>query len=81
MFKKILKYKGFWKSVLILSFGYLMILILIQWAFTGFSAGFFEKFTAQTVLLFLLGGFIVGFMVTYGKYWGKLKQEEFKNNK
>ncbi len=79
MFKKILNYPGFWKSVAVLSIGYLIILILLQWGFTGFSTEFFSRFTPITIVAFVAGGFIVGFMVTYGKFWGKLKQEEFKN--
>lgn len=79
MFKKVINHKGFWKSVAVLSVSYLIILILIQWLATGFAQEFFKRFTLLNIFLFMLGGFIVGFSVTYGKFWGKLKQEEYKN--
>ncbi len=79
MFQKIINFPGFWKSVVILSVGYLVILVLVQWMFTSFASEFFKRFTPFAIIAFLAGGFIVGFLVTYGKFWGKLKQEEYKN--
>lgn len=79
MFKRVISYKGFWKSVLILSLIYMLVLFLIQWAMVGFSnALFFEKNLFLFIVSFLFAGFICGFTVNYGKFWGKLKQEDLK---
>ncbi len=79
MFKRVISYKGFWKSVLILGIIYMLVLFFIQWAMVGFSS---ELFFAENLFLFiasfLFAGFICGFTVSYGKFWGKLKQEDFK---
>ena len=77
MFKRVISQKGFWKSVLIMSLVYLVILFLIQWAFTGFKVEFFDQ-SASRFLVFALGGFIVGFAMTYGKYWGQLKRDDYR---
>ena len=79
MFKRVVSHKGFWKSAVILGFVYMMVLGLIQWAILGFST---ELLFVQGLFYFigalLIAGFICGFMVSYGKFWGKLKQEDYK---
>lgn len=79
MFKKVITYKGFWKGVWYVALLFIAIWIPIQWAFNGFSTDFFKfEHPFRYVLQLLVGGFIYGFAVTYGKFWGKLKQEEYK---
>jgi hypothetical protein len=77
MFKQVIALKGFWKSVMILSIVYMIVLFLIIWGFTGFNPGMFQLHPAR-FMVFILGGFIVGFSMTYGKYWGKLKENKHK---
>ena len=78
MFKQVIHHKGFWRSVAILTFAFAVVFFFLQWAFVGFSAGFLNV-SLRTVVGFVLGGFIYGFSVTYGKFWGKLKQKANNN--
>ncbi len=81
MFQKIISTNGFWKSVLSLGIAFSLIFVIIKWAIEGFKTSYFSSM--QNPLLFFLGlivgGFIYGFLVTYGKFRGKYKQDEFKN--
>lgn len=79
MFKRIIEYKGFWRSVLLLSITYTALLFLIQYLSAGFSLKFIDNYTLTSWLFLLLAGVICGFFVTYGKFWGKLKNEDYKN--
>ncbi|MDT0555784.1 hypothetical protein [Patiriisocius hiemis] len=79
MFKRVLAHKGFWKSVLILAIAYSALLFLIQYLTAGFSLEFIDNYTLTSWLFLLLAGSICGFFVTYGKFWGKLKNEDYKN--
>jgi hypothetical protein len=54
------------------------VFFLVQWAFVGFSAGFLNV-SLRTVVALLLGGFVYGFSMTYGKFWGKIKEKATKN--
>ncbi|NNM22178.1 MAG: hypothetical protein HKO54_01390 [Flavobacteriaceae bacterium] len=77
MFRKIIRYPGFWRSVWFLSFMYLLILLVLQWIATGFSEKFLSLLMASSkVWMVPLAGFIAGFMVTYGKFWARMKREE-----
>lgn len=77
MFQRIIKYKGFWKSVLFLTFMYLLIILVLQWFFTGLSSEFVSTLLqSNKVWMLPIAGFIAGFMVSYGKFWGKLKRED-----
>ncbi|RDK84243.1 hypothetical protein C8D94_10588 [Marinirhabdus gelatinilytica] len=78
MFKRVVTHKGFWKSVVVIGFVYAIALFLIQWMGTNFNSQFLS-FSLKRIVIFLVGGFIVGFATTYGKFWGKLKQEDYKN--
>ncbi|MGK0386496.1 MAG: drug/metabolite transporter (DMT)-like permease [Patiriisocius sp.] len=78
MFKRITGYKGFWRSVGMLTLAFAIVFFGVQWAFTGFNSGFLDV-SLRTVLALLLGGFIYGFLMTYGKFWGKLKEKDHKN--
>ena len=77
MFQRIIKYKGFWKSVLFLTFMYLLIILVVQWFLTGFSTEFISILLhSSKVWMLPIAGFIAGFMVSYGKFWGRLKRED-----
>jgi hypothetical protein len=77
MFQRIIKYQGFWKSVLFLTLMYLLIILVLQWFFTGFSSEFISTLLqSNKVWMLPIAGFIAGFMVSYGKFWGKLKRED-----
>ena len=78
MFKQVITHKGFWKSVASLTLAFAVVFFFVQWAFVGFSAGFLNV-SLRTVVALVLGCFIYGFSVTYGKFWGKLKQKANKN--
>jgi hypothetical protein len=74
MFKAVLSYPGFWRSVLSLALAFVLLFVLIKWAIEGFSLAFFSR---QDPLLFgggiLLAGFLYGFIVSFGKFRSKLK--------
>ncbi|MEM7086807.1 MAG: hypothetical protein AAF489_11525 [Bacteroidota bacterium] len=77
MFQRIIKYQGFWKSVLFLTVMYLLIILVLQWFLTGFSSEFISiLLQSGKVWMLPIAGFIAGFMVSYGKFWGKLKRED-----
>ncbi len=77
MFSRIVNYEGFWRSVLFLSFMYLLIILVLQWVATGFSSEFIEiLWNSGKVWMLPIAGFVAGFMVSYGKFWGKLKRED-----
>ena len=75
MFKKIINYKGFWRSVIVLGVSFVVLFVLIKWAFDGFSATFFSE--RNPYLLIggsLAAGLVYGFFVSYGKFKNKLKK-------
>jgi len=77
MFKRIVSYEGFWRSVMFLTLMYLLILLVLQWVITGFSSEFITLLLDSPKAWMLpFAGFIAGFMVSYGKFWGKLKRED-----
>ena len=77
MFKRIVSHAGFWKSVLFLSVMYLLILLVIQWFITGFASDFISQLLSSSkVWMVPIAGFIAGFMVSYGKFWAKLKRQD-----
>ncbi|MEL6810226.1 MAG: hypothetical protein AAFP76_02705 [Bacteroidota bacterium] len=77
MFRRITNHKGFWRSVLFLTMAYLIIIMVLQWIITGFSNDFFAILMRSTKAWMLpIAGFIAGFMVSYGKFWAKLKRED-----
>ncbi|QIE60372.1 hypothetical protein G5B37_12600 [Rasiella rasia] len=77
MFKRIVTHKGYWKSVLVLSLVYGVIMYVIQWGFKGRWTGIFQA-SFKVLAVFVLGSFIVGFAITYGKFWRKLKEQEYR---
>ncbi len=80
MFKRVVTHKGFLKSVITLGFVYAVILFTLQWAMIGFSTAlFFEGITPVFLLTLCAAGIFCGFMVSFGKFWGKLKRDDYKN--
>lgn len=75
MFKKVITYKGFWKSVAFFSIVGMIFFFVLNWALSGFESEFLNLSIRKTLAL-LVGGFIYGFTMTYVKYWAKLKEEE-----
>ena len=79
MFKRVINHPGFRRSVLFLSVMYLLILLILQWVITGFSSEFLDVLLKSSKVWMLpFAGLIAGFLVSYGKFWGKLKREDQK---
>ena len=80
MFQKVINSKGFWQSVLALGVSFCIIFVLIKWAIEQFRMAFFSEL--QNPILFIVGlvvgGFLYGFIVTFGKFKTKLKEIESK---
>jgi len=78
MFQKIISTQGFWKSVLSLGIAFALLFVLAKWAIEGFKMDYFTSL--QNPFLFalglLVGGFVYGFFVAYGKFRGKLKKDQ-----
>lgn len=79
MFKRIITHKHFWKSVLFSGATFGVLFFIVKWALTRFSATFFNV-TPRFIITLLGASFIYGFLMTYGKFWGKLKSEDYKND-
>jgi len=77
MLGRVITQKGFWKSVLVLGFVYALVLFLLKWAFSGFSSEIFQLPISQ-YLLFIICGFVAGLFSAYGKYWAKLKRDDYR---
>lgn len=77
MFKEVITYKGFWKSVLSLGLAFVIIFVLIKWAIAGFNMSYITK---QDPLSFfagvLLAGFVYGFFVSFGKFRSRIKNNK-----
>lgn len=75
MFKRVITYPGFWKSVIALALAFVLLFIIFKWIIDGFKLSFF---TGDNGPLFfggaILAGLVYGFFVTYGKFWKKLKE-------
>lgn len=77
MIKKVISYKGFWKSVVSLAVVFAAVFVLIKWAIDGFSPTFFtERDPLKFIIGVLAAGLVYGFFVTFGKYRAKLKDQE-----
>ena len=78
MFQKVISTKGFWQSVMSLGIAFALLFVIVKWAIEGFKMSYFSSI--QNPMLFVLGlivgGFIYGFFVTFGKFRGKLKKDE-----
>lgn len=78
MFKKIVTYKNFWKSVLFLALPFFVLMLIANWGLSGFEMEYFDN-SLRKILAFLVGGLVYGFTMAYIKYWRKLKEQEQRN--
>ncbi|MCB0456586.1 MAG: hypothetical protein R2776_06570 [Flavobacteriaceae bacterium] len=76
MFKKIIGHEGFWKSVGSLAIAFAFLFTLFKWMLSRFSFSFISESPITYLLAVILGGFLYGFFVTYGKFWKKLKEKQ-----
>ena len=78
MFKKVISTPGFWRSALSLGVIFSFLFIIVKWAIEGFKIEFFSAITNPYLFVFglLLGGFIYGFLVTFGKFRAKIIKKE-----
>jgi len=81
MFQKIISAEGFWKSVISLGIAFALIFVIFKWGIEGFKASYFSSIQSPVtfVLALIVGGFIYGFLVTFGKFRGKFKKDEERN--
>jgi len=83
-FQKILKLKAFWKSVVVLGFGFTIVYHLfsmfIEFGGIDFSAFYSKKLAdgkwVRFAIASLFSAFIYGVIIAYGKFYMKLKNEE-----
>tara|TARA_B100000900_G_scaffold253342_1_gene215892 strand:+ start:178 stop:417 length:240 start_codon:yes stop_codon:yes gene_type:complete len=78
MFKKVTSTPGFWRSVLSLGIVFSFLFTIIKWAVAGFKITFFYALTNSYlfVLGLFIGGFIYGFLVTFGKFRAKIIKKD-----
>lgn len=77
MFKRVINTKGFWKSVLSLTIASAILFTIVKWAIEGFETAFFtERNPFVFFVILILAGFIYGFLVTFGKFRSKLKEND-----
>ena len=76
MFQKIIRHEGFWRSVVSLAIAFAFLFTLFKWMLSKFSFSFIGDNPISYVLAIILGGFLYGFFVTYGKFWKKLKEKQ-----
>lgn len=74
MIKKVISTPGFWRSALSLGVIFSFLFIIVKWAIEGFKIEFFSAITNPYLFVFglFLGGFIYGFLVTFGKFRAKI---------
>lgn len=78
MFKRVVTYKGFWKSVIFMGLLYLIVLLLVQ--FIAFpSEWVLQKIkTMPFIVGILVASFLCAFGVAYAKFWRKLKEQDYR---
>lgn len=80
MFKRVLSYPGFLRSFIYLSVVYGLLLMMIQWLFSGFSKEFMvEAFGSGRAWVFFVAGAIASFSTTYAKFWRHLKEQDSRD--
>jgi len=81
MFKKVILTPGFWKSVFSLGIIFALLFVLFKWGIEGFDKAYFSslKTPFTFVIGLLIGGFVYGFFVTFGKFRAKYKKEKQKH--
>ena len=82
MFKKVISTPGFWKSVFSLGLAFIILFVAVKWAIEGFDTAYFISFKNPLIIVLglVLGGFIYGFFAAFGKFRGKIKKDEQRNN-
>ena len=75
MFKKVINYPGFWKSMALSSFVYGAAMYVFQWGLVNDWGEFFNEKTS-TILLFFFSCVLVGFTISFAKFYRKIKEEE-----
>ncbi|MDX1461686.1 MAG: hypothetical protein R3359_01415 [Marinirhabdus sp.] len=78
MFKRVVNYPGFWKSVVVLSIIYGFIMYVIQFGLEG-NWGAIVHYKWSAIAIFVMGSFLVGFFIAYGKFWRKLKEQDYRD--
>lgn len=78
MFKKVISTPGFWRSVLSLGIVFSFLFVIVKWAIEGFKISFFHAISNPYlfVLGLFIGGFIYGFLVTFGKFRAKIIKKD-----
>ncbi len=81
MFKKIINTQGFWRSVVSLGIAFALLFVIVKWAIEGFNLSYFSEMQNPEfyILGLIVGGFVYGFLVTFGKFRGKYKKDEHTN--
>jgi uncharacterized membrane protein len=77
MLGRVIAQKGFWQSVLVLGFAYALVLFFLKWAFSGFNSEIFQLHFSQYIV-FIICGFVAALFSAYGKYWAKLKRDDYR---
>ena len=83
-FKKIVRDKAFWKSVIIMglafAFIYQFISMLFDYGGLDFSSFYDDKLAGMRWIRFLIGtviaAFLYGFIITYGQFVSRIKKEK-----
>ncbi|MEZ4874098.1 MAG: hypothetical protein R2793_01245 [Flavobacteriaceae bacterium] len=75
MFKKIINHEGFWKSVVSIGIAFVVLFCVFKWILDSFSFAFITNNPLRFTVAIVLAGFVYGFLVTYGKFWKKLKEK------
>lgn len=80
MFQKVISTPGFWRSAFSLGIAFASMFVIIKWAVEDFNMDYFNSIVNPLSFIFglLVGGFIYGFLVTFGKFRAKIKKEEQK---
>lgn len=79
MFKRVVNTPGFWKSVFSLAIAFGLLFVVVKWGIDGFNMDFFTERNPWIFLITVLfAGLIYGFLVTFGKFRGKLKEMDSK---
>lgn len=83
-FKKIVKEKAFWKSVVVLGLAFALIYQFVSMLFDygglNFSAFYEDKIAGARWIRFVIGtllaAFLYGFIISYGQFRSKIKKQE-----
>ena len=81
MFKRVVSHKGFWKSVLFIGLLYLLVFLLVQFIAFPFEFVLLKMQTIPFVVGNFAASYIASFGSTYAKFWAKLKEQDYKDNR